>query len=215
MGERLFDLPHLASGFSSGALEPGQGARRGRRGHAGERSRNRRGRRHALRQGPDPARPLAQEAHLPTAMPPTRRTGRSASTTRSAPSPPSCRPPPTSRPRTASTRRRARGTARRRWISAWPTPSWSSFASPVVVRRRRRPRMVARGPRAPGGPADEESTLCGELERGGYISGDAIRRLACDSTLIIAADDDAGHTMYEGPPAAPGHADPAPGDLAA
>ena len=45
---------------------------------------------------------------------------------------------------------------------------------------------------------DESSTLCGELERGGYLSGDVIRRLACDSTLIIAADDDAGHTMYEG-----------------
>jgi hypothetical protein len=45
---------------------------------------------------------------------------------------------------------------------------------------------------------NENSTLCGELERGGFISGDVIRRLACDSTLIIAADDDAGHTMYEG-----------------
>ncbi len=45
---------------------------------------------------------------------------------------------------------------------------------------------------------DEDSTLCGDLERGGYLSGDVIRRLACDSTLIIAADDDAGHTMYEG-----------------
>jgi hypothetical protein len=45
---------------------------------------------------------------------------------------------------------------------------------------------------------DETSTLCGELERGGLISGDAVRQLACDSTLIIAADDDAGHTMYEG-----------------
>ena len=45
---------------------------------------------------------------------------------------------------------------------------------------------------------DASSTLCGELERGGFISGDVIRRMACDSTLIVAADDDAGHTMYEG-----------------
>jgi hypothetical protein len=45
---------------------------------------------------------------------------------------------------------------------------------------------------------DDNSTLCGELERGGYISGDVVRRLACDSTLIVATDDDAGHTMYEG-----------------
>lgn len=45
---------------------------------------------------------------------------------------------------------------------------------------------------------DEDPTLCGELERGGWISSDVIRRLACDSTLIIAADDEVGHTMYEG-----------------
>jgi hypothetical protein len=45
---------------------------------------------------------------------------------------------------------------------------------------------------------NDRSTLCGELERGGFISGDVIRRMACDSTLIVAADDDAGHTMYEG-----------------
>jgi hypothetical protein len=45
---------------------------------------------------------------------------------------------------------------------------------------------------------DERSTLGGELERGGWISGDVVRRLACDATLIVAADDDAGHTMYEG-----------------
>ena len=45
---------------------------------------------------------------------------------------------------------------------------------------------------------DESSELCGELERGGLISGDVVRRLACDASLIIAVDDDAGHTMYEG-----------------
>ena len=44
---------------------------------------------------------------------------------------------------------------------------------------------------------DENSELCGELERGGLISADVVRRLACDATLIIGVDDD-GHTMYEG-----------------
>jgi Domain of unknown function (DUF222) len=45
---------------------------------------------------------------------------------------------------------------------------------------------------------DESSGLCGELERGGLISADVVRRLACEAELIIAVDDDAGHTMYEG-----------------
>jgi hypothetical protein len=45
---------------------------------------------------------------------------------------------------------------------------------------------------------DESSELCGELERGGLISADVVRRLACDAKLIIAVDDDVGHTMYEG-----------------
>jgi hypothetical protein len=45
---------------------------------------------------------------------------------------------------------------------------------------------------------DERSELCGELEREGLISAEVVRRLACDATLVVAADDDAGHTMYEG-----------------
>jgi hypothetical protein len=45
---------------------------------------------------------------------------------------------------------------------------------------------------------DESCELCGELERGGLVSADVIRRLACDGTLIIAVDDDVGHTLYEG-----------------
>jgi hypothetical protein len=40
--------------------------------------------------------------------------------------------------------------------------------------------------------------LAGELERGGLISTEVVRRLACDATLIIGVDDDVGHTMYEG-----------------
>jgi hypothetical protein len=42
------------------------------------------------------------------------------------------------------------------------------------------------------------STLCGELDHAGLISAPTIRELLCDATLIIAADDDLGHTMYEG-----------------
>jgi Domain of unknown function (DUF222) len=45
---------------------------------------------------------------------------------------------------------------------------------------------------------DEDSTLCAELERGGLISAETLRRLACDATLVVAVDDDVGHTMYEG-----------------
>jgi hypothetical protein len=45
---------------------------------------------------------------------------------------------------------------------------------------------------------DETSALAGELERQGLISAQTVRRLACDATVILAVDDDVGHTMYEG-----------------
>jgi hypothetical protein len=45
---------------------------------------------------------------------------------------------------------------------------------------------------------DDECELTGELERRGLISADTVRRIACDATVILAADDDLGHTMYEG-----------------
>ncbi len=45
---------------------------------------------------------------------------------------------------------------------------------------------------------DEASELAGELERGELISGETVRRIACDATIILAVDDDVGHTMYEG-----------------
>lgn len=45
---------------------------------------------------------------------------------------------------------------------------------------------------------DETSELAGELEQGGLISGETVRRLACDATIVVALDDDVGHTMYEG-----------------
>jgi hypothetical protein len=44
----------------------------------------------------------------------------------------------------------------------------------------------------------EETELAGDLERGGLISIEAVRRVACDATIVLAVDDDMGHTMYEG-----------------
>jgi hypothetical protein len=45
---------------------------------------------------------------------------------------------------------------------------------------------------------DEDSDLAGELEHRGLIDAVVARRLACDATLVVALDDDVGHTMYEG-----------------
>jgi len=45
---------------------------------------------------------------------------------------------------------------------------------------------------------DEESQLPVQLERGGLISADTVRRLACGGLVTIAVDDELGHAMYEG-----------------
>jgi hypothetical protein len=45
---------------------------------------------------------------------------------------------------------------------------------------------------------DEGTGLAGELERGELISAETVRRIACDATVVVAVDDDVGHTMYEG-----------------
>jgi hypothetical protein len=45
---------------------------------------------------------------------------------------------------------------------------------------------------------DEESDLAGDLERGGLLSIETVRRIACDATLALAVDDELGRTMYEG-----------------
>jgi hypothetical protein len=44
----------------------------------------------------------------------------------------------------------------------------------------------------------DESDLAGDLERGGLVSVEAVRRIACDATITLAVDDEMGHTMYEG-----------------
>jgi len=44
----------------------------------------------------------------------------------------------------------------------------------------------------------QETVLAGDLERHGLIDCETLGRIACDATIVIAADDDVGHTMYEG-----------------
>jgi hypothetical protein len=45
---------------------------------------------------------------------------------------------------------------------------------------------------------DEDCELAGELEHHGLIDAGTVRRLACDASVVVALDDDVGHTMYEG-----------------
>jgi hypothetical protein len=45
------------------------------------------------------------------------------------------------------------------------------------------------------GPA---SALVGELERAGLITAEVLERLACDANVVLALDDEAGHTLCEG-----------------
>jgi hypothetical protein len=42
------------------------------------------------------------------------------------------------------------------------------------------------------------SELAGEFERGNLIDCATVQQIACDATIAVAVDDDAGHTMYEG-----------------
>lgn len=44
----------------------------------------------------------------------------------------------------------------------------------------------------------EGSDLAGELERDGLLSAGTVQQIACDATVAVAIDDDAGRTMYEG-----------------
>jgi hypothetical protein len=44
----------------------------------------------------------------------------------------------------------------------------------------------------------EGSDLAGELERDGLLSAATVQQIACDATVALAVDDDAGRTMYEG-----------------
>jgi hypothetical protein len=44
----------------------------------------------------------------------------------------------------------------------------------------------------------QASELCADLERGGLLSLETLRQVACEATIVLAVDDDVGHTMYEG-----------------
>jgi len=44
----------------------------------------------------------------------------------------------------------------------------------------------------------ESSDLAGDLERDGLIRTATVQQIACDATIALAIDDDAGRTMYEG-----------------
>jgi hypothetical protein len=50
---------------------------------------------------------------------------------------------------------------------------------------------IAAGPSAAG-------TIGGELERRGLLDRATVHRIACDATVVLALDNDVGHTMYEG-----------------
>jgi hypothetical protein len=45
---------------------------------------------------------------------------------------------------------------------------------------------------------EHHATLRAELEGAGLISAEVLERLACDATVVVALDDEAGHTIYEG-----------------
>ncbi|HEX4434716.1 MAG TPA: DUF222 domain-containing protein [Acidimicrobiales bacterium] len=44
----------------------------------------------------------------------------------------------------------------------------------------------------------QTTELAGELEHDGLIDGATVKKVACDATVVVAVDDKAGHTMYEG-----------------
>ncbi|HEY5384515.1 MAG TPA: DUF222 domain-containing protein [Acidimicrobiales bacterium] len=44
----------------------------------------------------------------------------------------------------------------------------------------------------------DKSELAAELEHDGLIDVETVQRIACDATVVVAVDDEAGHTMYEG-----------------
>jgi hypothetical protein len=90
--------------------------------------------------------------------------------------------------------------------SARPLPS-QKVAGAAAARRSREVTQPTRSPyfvvlhaplQALVDPQGASTDLAGDLEQGGLISLETVRRLLCDSAFAIAVDDDSGHTMYEG-----------------
>jgi Domain of unknown function (DUF222)/HNH endonuclease len=61
-----------------------------------------------------------------------------------------------------------------------------------------RPLVVLHAPLRALYDEDAATDLAGELERDGLVDAETLRRIACDATIVLAVDDDVGHTMYEG-----------------
>jgi hypothetical protein len=87
--------------------------------------------------------------------------------------------------RSGGTRRRAKGAAA---SDSSDSSERQPAPSPYVV--------VAHVPLAT--LLDDDVALAGELEKRGLVDAEVMRRLACDATVVVALDDDVGHTMYEG-----------------
>ena len=75
-------------------------------------------------------------------------------------------------------------------VRSGSSPGRSAARSPYTV--------VAHVPLGALGDEGAESALFGELERGGLISAAVARELLCGARVIVALDDEEGHTMYEG-----------------
>jgi hypothetical protein len=200
VGSRLFDLPHLADGLTSGALSFDQvravvdaatpESDAAFRARATECS----------------VRQLAELAKNKTAQP--QGQGAKEHETRSVRFNDACRTMTAQLPAESYAEVRAGLEARaRQFPSDGETPFDQRLADALVSLVRGRPAtddepapspyvVVAHAPLAT--LVDEDSALGGELEHRGLIDAEVVRRLACDATLVVALDDDAGHTMYEG-----------------
>jgi hypothetical protein len=202
VGSRLFDLPQLAEGLTSGALSFDQvravvdvatpDSDAAFRAQATECS----------------VRQLAELAKNKTAWP--HGQGAKEHETRSVRFNDACRTMTAQLPAESYAEVRAGLEARARQLpSDGETPFDQRLADALVslVRDRARPGagdepapspyvVVAHVPLAT--LIDEDAALAGELEHRGLVDAEVVRRLACDATLVVALDDDVGHTMYEG-----------------
>ena len=205
VGARLFDLPELAEGLSAGALSFDQ-----------------------VRAVVDVARPeteaelvaqapecsvrqLAEVAKAAALTPPATPSSAREHETRSLRFNDACRTVTAQLPAEAYAEVRAGLELRAKQVPSDGETRWDQRLADALVSlvRTRRSTKTADEPSAPAPYVvvahvplatltDENSELAGELEHRGLIDAVVARRLACDATLVVALDDDVGHTMYEG-----------------